>query len=293
MIIKKDVKKALTKNIYSVDMIRLKVRVPSADVETFMARYSDNIEVSYYESLSFKKYRYNWNFKINSLFGGGVIGFWIGFYHGSEKNSTSHNLVIEFNPNKCEEISYLWNLLKHFYSNPKTVHCVSGDIACDMPVNVLDVLYIPHGRRNTKTFNNGGDDITYYFGSRSDDGYIKIYNKSRELGLTDVDLTRYEVTRKFDFTLDQGSEIHMDWGCLVDINVIDNYQYDLNIDGTVKALIYAVMNGYPLSNIPRKNKEKIKKILSESAGNTLESNEFDICLRNYFKSLINNISIYG
>lgn len=274
-------------------MIRLKVHVPSADVEMFMARYSENIEVSYYESLSFKKYRYNWNFKVNSVYGTGIVGFWIGFYHGSEKIGQAHNLVIEFNPNKCEEIPYLWVLLKRFYSNSKLVECVSGDIACDMPVNILDVLYMPHGRRNKKTFDNGGDDLTYYFGSRSEDGYIKIYNKSRELGVEDIDLTRYEVTRKFGFTLDQGISVHMNWDCLVDINILDNYQYNLNIGDTEKALIYAVMYGYPMSNITRKYKDKIKKILSESAGNTLESNKFDECIRNYFIKLTNDISIYG
>lgn len=291
--IKKDVKKALNKNVYSVDMIRLKVRVLSSDVEDFMARYSENIEVAYYEDLRFRKYRYNWNFKVNSIFNNDIVGFWLGFNHGSEKVGQAHNLVIEFNPNKCEEIPYLWIVLKRFYSDSKRVVCVSCDIACDMPVNILDVLYIPHGRRNTKAFNNGGDDMTYYFGSRGDDGHIKIYNKARELGLLDVDLTRYEVTRSIKLPLDQCMYTELDWTCLVDINIIDNYQYDLSVDGTCKALIYAIMNGYSLSSIPRKYKEKIKKILSESAGNTIESISFNKCLNVYISSLIDNISIYG
>jgi len=293
MIIKKDTKKVLTENIYSVDMIRLKVRVLSSDVEYFMARYSENIEVNYYEDRRFKKYKNNWRFSWNSIFGGGVIGFWVGFNHGSEKIGQAHNLVIEFNPNKCDEIPYLWHILKHFYSDSKKVYCVSGDIACDMPVNILDVLYIPNGRRKTKTFDNGGDDKTYYFGVREDDGYIKIYNKSKELGLKDVDLTRYEVTRKFDFTLEQGKNTHMDWNCLIDINIIANYQYDLSIGLTEKALIYAVMNGYAIKDLTRDYRTKIKKILSTSAGNTIESNRFDECLRNYFIRLTNDISIYG
>lgn len=268
-------------------MVRLKTSVLNMDLESFMKKYQDNPYVTSWEDRRFNMYRYNWKFEYMTITG--AESFWIGYSHGSEKVGLKHNLVVEFNPNKCDDIPYLWHVLKTFYKDFSRVYCVSADIACDMPVNILDVLYIPDGRRKYKYLNNGSDDMTYYFGNRGEDGSIKIYNKARQMKIKDFDLTRYEITRRLDYTLERSEFVSLDWTCLVDIALIDNYQYGLEVTQTERAVLYAVMNGFPMKDLSRIYKDKIKKILSNSAGNTLESTEFDMCLRNYFSQLKINI----
>jgi hypothetical protein len=269
-------------------MVRLKVRVPSADVERYFARYMNDPNISNWEDRRFNKYRYNWSFEFMSIFG--QVSFWVGFSHNSEKVGLKHNLVLEYNPNKCDEVPYLKSILKAFYRDFESVEVVSVDVACDMPVNILDVLYIPDGRRKYRYFNNGSDDVTYYFGNRSEDGAVKIYNKARELGIDSTNLTRYEITRRMNIPLLHADIITLKWDCLVDVRIIENYQGDLTIGQTERALLYAVMNGFPMSGLSRVFKDKIKKILSESAVNTLDSTLFGNCINLFFTQLKNTIN---
>jgi len=279
-------KKHLDKNIYSVDMLRLKVHCSDESVQAFFSRFNCDPICEYWESRRLKEYKHNWNFKFMTF--DGECSFWVGYYHNSEKSGVKHNLVLEYNPNKVD-VLLLWDILRTFYSDFKWVQVVSLDVACDMPVNILDVVHSSNGKRKYRCEKNGGDDITHYYGVRGTDGYTKIYNKSRELGLKDIELTRYEVSRRLDVPLEYADNITLEWDCLLDVTCIDSYQHSLELNGTERALLYAVMNGYPLNELPRVNKSKIKKILSESAGNTLDSTMFGKCINDFFKQLKNNI----
>lgn len=281
-------KKYLDKNVYSIDMLRLKVHCPDDDVQAFFSRFNCDSNCEYWESRRLKEYKYNWNFKMNTF--DGECSFWVGYYHNSEKSGMKHNLVLEYNPNKVDD-KLLWSILKAFYGDFKAVQVVSLDVACDMPVNILDIVHSVNGKRKYRCEKNGGDDITHYYGVRGSDGYTKIYNKARELGLKDIELTRYEVSRRLDIPLEYADNISLDWSCLLEVNVIDSYQYSLELNGTERALLFAVMNGFPIGDLPRKNKEKIKKILSESAGNTLDSTMFGKCINHFFNQLKSNICL--
>ena len=107
-------------------------------------------------------------------------------------------------------------------------------------------------------FSKGGEDRTYYIGRTNN--RIKIYNKKIESGL-DYDLTRLEITSKLDY----------------EINMIDFYNYSVKLpelflnnylysfkdyeDKTLLAILYAVQNGFNVSDLSRRYKDKVKSLL--------------------------------
>lgn len=284
---KKLTSKVLNNNVYSIDMVRLRIRIESSDVKSFFDKYSCNSDVSYYETTQFTKYKHNWLFttmdyeSFNKSSKG--VSFWVGYQFGSEQKSNKHWLVIEYNPNKNDITrGYLNDILLRFFNCSALVEIVSVDIACDMPINIKTVYCDKGGKQLKKVFDYGGDNRTIYLGQGN--GRIKIYNKAREMGLEGVELTRYEISiSNFEHLPVSMSDVDIS-ACinLVPIYCIDSYQFDMALNGTDKALVYAVLNGYPLEDLPRDKRGKIKKILSDSAGNTLESEGFANAFKKYF-----------
>lgn len=287
-------------NVYSVDMVRVRVRVSSDDVSRYFSTFTMNSDVEYYETCQIKKYRHNWTFKemLPGFKHPIPCSFWLGYQHNMEIKSTRHWLVIEFNPNKCDmNYGYLNKLLRAFYRSVNEVQIVSVDLACDMPININNVFCDKGGKRVKKIFDYGGiDNKTIYLGEGA--GRIKIYNKARELGLVGENRTRYEITNQFDnsggvpFTVKQyeSFEVCTIEPLLVPIYVLESYQFDMSISQTDRALVYAVLNGFPIEELSRDKRTKIKKILSESAENTLDSNGFVNAFRQYFARFIQVIS---
>lgn len=289
-----DIKKLPIKgknNVYSVDMVRLRVRVSSLEVEKYFSCFSQSSDIDYYETCQIKKYRHNWTFKTMDFIMKKANSFWMGYQHNMEQKALKHWLVIEFNPNKVDMLhGYLNKLLKRFYSSYKEVQIVSVDLACDLPININNVFCGKGNKHIKKLFDYGGDNKTIYIGEGP--GRIKIYNKARELGLEGENRTRYEITMVFDnsgcvpmtIATWEAFEICTIESLLVPIYVLESYQFDMTLDGTDRGLIYSVLNGFPIEELPRRKKEKIKKILSQSAGNTLDSNGFVQSFRQYFKN---------
>lgn len=280
--------KSLKNNVYSVDMVRLKRRTYDDEVQEFFNKYSCDSNVKYWETSKFKSYRYNWLFQAVDPFGN-QQSFWCGYCHNAERKSNKHGLIIEYNPNKCEFMPYLWQILCRFFHEQWFVEVVSVDLACDMPVNILNLSYSIDGRGGVvrKLFDYGSDNKTYYIGEG--DGRKKIYNKGRELGLKDVDLTRFEISLDANQMLYQTDDFEFPKDKLIEIYNLENYQYRLDINGTDRALIYAIMNGFPINELPRTKRQKIEQILSESAGNTLDSIQFQNAYILYFKQLKDTI----
>lgn len=280
-------KKGVTENVYSVDMVRLKVRVFSEDIQTFFNAFTVDSNVDYWESTKFTEYRHNWRFKYMDVFNK-ERSFYVGYSFNSEQKSLKHWLVIEYNPNKNDiTYGYLNKILMRFFKSPVDVKVVSVDLACDMPVNITNVFCDKGGKKVRKLFDYGGDNKTIYVGQGN--GRIKIYNKRKEILEKEGreighDLTRYEISLSCfeDFPIGHYMDDISPCIKLIPIYCISSYQFDMSLNGTDKAIIYAVLNGYPIEELTRDKRTKIKKILSESAGNTIESSGFAQAFTKYF-----------
>ena len=243
---------------YSVDMLRLK---------TYMS-FSTFSELEFRLKLFWKNYikqEYT-SPKINNFFYNYVIeveegqSFWFGFLHNTEKRDEKnefYNFTIEFNPNKLKDN----NILLYILGLSGKWFLKSLDLAMDLKVNILDLNVDFSGRKQMKIFSKGYDDKTIYIGK--DDSRIKIYNKKIESKLSILgDLTRVEVSRTFDdFPI---TDIKFfKFGDKFPNIYLNEYIYSLSDyeDKTLFALLYAVQNGFPIKDLSRVYKKKIKNLL--------------------------------
>lgn len=246
--------------IYSVDMIRLKTYISYSlfsEVEfRFNTCWEEYVEKKWTSGRAFSFF-YNYNIKIED-----GISFYFGFLHNSEKRSDSdslkYNFTIEFNPNKVQDnkiLLYLLDLSGEWYIK-------SLDMACDLKINILDIIYDKGLKRSVMTISNGFDDKTYRIGKGN--GHVKIYNKKRESNLDiDYDLTRVEISMEYDdfdvknmilykFDKKVFPELYLQKYC---------YSFSEYKDKTMLAIMYAVQNGFPINELSRAYKTKLKNML--------------------------------
>ena len=278
---------------YSIDMVRLKTRVHNSIFSDFVAKNFDfNPAVKYYTNFKYSGYRHNWwieegpltfNYLDNngnsrrSYIGQGC-SYWLGFHHNSEKSIDKHNLVIEFNPNKCLLHGLLDLILSTFF-NALSVEVVSVDVAIDIPVNINRLIIDKYRKHTYKLIDYGGDNKTHYLGEG--DGRIKIYNKAREMGI-EGDLTRYEISKEIRLpiasVIDEGYAFK---GNLVPVSCLEGKSIELE-DKTLSALFWAVIEGYPINDLSRVYKEKIRKLIKEYTELELDKKKISHTIRTWF-----------
>lgn len=252
---------------YSIDMLRLKTYISFeiwSKIEFFIQMYFKDKIKKFWISDRPMCFHYNYDIEIEE-----GKSFYFGFHHNSEKlknsdhkstnNDDLYNFTIEFNPNKLKKdrlLMYLLSISGEWYIK-------SYDMAFDLHISILDLLWDISGRSQEKIFNNGYDNKTVYIGSGS--GRVKIYNKKKESNINILgDLTRVEISKELeDYDIRRLSVLHYDG----DFPVIytNNYIYSLSDyerkNSTLMAILYAIQNGYPMRNITRKYKIKIKELL--------------------------------
>ena len=115
-------------------------------------------------------------------------------------------------------------------------------------------------KRKMLIFNNGGDNLTYEVGTG--DLRVKVYNKKKESKLDMFgDLTRIEISRTCDdYPIseiarykfgDNFPEIYLNQY----VASLSEYQ-----DKTLMAVLFAVQGGYPINELTRSYKLKLKKM---------------------------------
>jgi hypothetical protein len=283
----------------SVDMIRLRVRVSVDEMQEYIERFENDPDVEYWNDRRYKKYHHNFTFhemletpKKNSK--GRIINseasFYLGYQNNAEKKSNKYFLVLEYNPNKCAKMLQLFNILLRWFGSP-LVEVVSADIATDIHCNIMDLFYSVKTKGGVvhKTFDYGGDNKTYYIGEG--DYRKKIYNKRREANL-DYELTRFEISVPVKIYLKCMEEFKIPLDKIPILYSFKNYQTDMFINGTDRAIIFAIMHGFPIKEIERTKREKIEKILSQTARIPLDSIVMEHTLKNYLRQLYNSIHIY-
>lgn len=244
--------------IYSVDKMRLKTTISfstfSEVVFRFKTVYKDYIK-NEYTTPRISKYFYNYDIEIEE-----GRSFWFGFLHNTEKrneNNEYYSFSIEFNPNKLKDNKILMYILG--LSGEWVLK--SLDLAMDLKINILDLNVDFSGKRKSSIFLNGYDNKTIYLGKG--DGKIKIYNKKIESNLDMLgDLTRVEVTSRFDdFPINNIK--FFKYNSKFPTIYLNQYIYSLSDyeDRTLLAVLYAVQSGFPLKDLSRVYKKKVKNLL--------------------------------
>lgn len=251
---------------YTIDMLRIRANITRDKYSyiDFMLKtcYHDIIK-NYYESNSIADFRYNFNVEIKE-----GSSYWFGYFHNSElynhkgaynNEKTEYNFTLEFNPNKVKVDGFLAFLLQFIGFFNWTVKSI--DIAMDIPVNILDLCGFDKKRyKDLRIFNAGLDNRTIYLGRTNN--RIKIYNKARESGL-DYTLTRIEISNKLDVPVRDFTKFYHLKLNLPDIYTNDYlYSFSDYNDRTLLAILYAVQNGFPLNDLTRRYKDKVKSLLN-------------------------------
>ena len=182
---------------YSVDMIRLESKVNVADFTEFMNSNKQLMcdDMQYFQSFRHSDYRHLW--RIEQLGSMGRFDYALMLQHNMEKPSQFHNLVIEYNPNKCVYEGFLLLLLTKFFGSRSYVK--QTDMALDVDVDMDAILFLnTHFEKFQMIKKKGGRG--WYFGERGV-GQVKVYDKAAELGMTVGVLTRIEKTIKIDRVL--------------------------------------------------------------------------------------------
>lgn len=246
--------------VYSVDMIRLKTYITYGEfsnLEFLINSVYENKVKKMWLSDRVMCFKYNYTIELEE-----GRSFYFGFHCNNEKlqffkNDVKYNLTIEFNPNKIKDAP----LLLHILGMSGDWYLRSLDLAVDLKINILDLILSKTGKRTLKSLSNGFDDKTYYIGTG--DRRIKIYNKKKESNLKDVnELTRVEVSVQFeDFRLIDIKSFKLPDELFPDV-YINDYLYTFSDckDKTMLALLYAVQSGFPIDDLSRRYKERVKEL---------------------------------
>lgn len=246
--------------VYSVDMIRLKTYITYGEfsnLEFLINSVYKNKVKKMWLSDRVMCFKYNYTIELEE-----GRSFYFGFHCNNEKlqffkNDVKYNLTLEFNPNKIKDVP----LLLHILGMSGDWYLRSLDLAVDLKINILDLILSKTGKRTLKSLSNGFDDKTYYIGTG--DRRVKIYNKKKESNLKDVnELTRVEVSVQFDdFRLIDIKSFKLPEELFPEVYINDYlYTFSDYKDKTMLALLYAVQSGFPIDDLSRRYKERVKEL---------------------------------
>lgn len=247
--------------VYSVDMLRFKTHISVWEFSQIEFRF-DTVWKEYvdmkYTSYDLTQFRHNYKIKI-----GEGISFWFGFLHNSEKLDQArdvYNFTIEFNPNKLKDNEVLIYII-HSFSD---WYVKSYDLACDIPINILDLCGFDKGRKkDIRIVSEGFDNRTVYMGKKKSASSIKIYNKKKESHL-DIqgELTRVEFHVQLDdYPMKRILQYYSDF--VIPDFYTNDYMYTFKDyeDKTLLAILYAVQNGFEINMLTKTYKTKVKNLL--------------------------------
>lgn len=271
---------------YSVDMLRVKTFMTYSEFSDlefrFQTCWKEYVD-KHYISNKPQDFKYNYKIKIEE-----GIGFWFGFFHNSEEFTSNeyrtYNFTIEFNPNKCKNFKILMYLLSNFGK----YYLRSVDLACDIPISIVDLMGLDKGRkRKTTVISHGFDNKTIYIGEG--DCRVKIYNKKKEANLDIMGhLTRIEISKQFeDFNIEDVLRLQWldEWFPSIYTNPY-YFSFEDYDDKTLFVHLYAFQCGLDMNYFTRTYKNKVKKCLE--GGNKIKFDSktaravIDLTLCDYF-----------
>lgn len=181
----------------SVDMVRIKLRMmPGGAVTLTTSKDRDDggfLSVEYREKPNVwtAKARpgswheiWSWPCGDSSV----TFGWGLALRYGKIDESTA---FVEFNPNKVAGDPLLWRLLDAISRYACKASLVRFDLAYDIPAAKNDCHVTKDGRVYKCVI---GKSMTEYLGVKNTPGYVKVYDKAAEAGLSEGPLTRIELT---------------------------------------------------------------------------------------------------
>lgn len=245
--------KILTNCLYSLDKLTVEFEMLTEVAQTLMDSYSlrSNVDSWVTGKLSVCRYNYRVNCSDDN-------SFWIGFQPNWKKGNKYITVGrVEFNPSKLgSDMEFL-----RFYSqilsrcNHLLIKPIKFDLAIDLPVS-REKVYLLKDKRTYEEYSNSFSDRTQYLGPRNSHGRVKLYNKSLESKLN-IPLTRLELT--IDYAMSSLSDVQ----CIIpNLYILDSFQFDIDVTGTDKVILIAVLQDISLLNeLSRRKQQKIKAYL--------------------------------
>ncbi|MGH0854914.1 hypothetical protein, partial [Bacillus cytotoxicus] len=234
----------------------------------------------------------------NLHIGHGEGKVFIGWKHNSAKEKDSYDMKVEFNPSKFENdeiqkdghekvFKVVFDTLNDVLKANKRL--ITGlDIAFDIERSMSDIVsYSKTGRQQDR--HKG----TIYYGNRNKDGYLKIYDKKKELLVKFNRLVESEFLTRIEYSWRDSDGVVVDGMRKSPPFSIDElYSFSIldlkNVKGTLKACLICYSNGtMDLREFPRRTKESIKKALEE-----MDHLAVDTILQDYWLSILENIKKY-
>lgn len=263
--------------ILSCDMVRIVFRFDNYVCKQFNDYINDlslkdkKYDFKMYQSYALFSYRYMLNFKyLDSSF---VVGL---SFNGCKK-SDCKSCFIEFNPNKCLSNCYVTPIIDFIKNFGRSIEIVRYDFAIDIKCKRSLCCLIKDLRNYNKVYKVEQtsidiDSITEYLGHRNKNGFVKLYNKTKESNL-DYDLTRLEITLDC-FCYDNFNKYLPVVNFVKNVNLFDC----VNLNDTDKVLLSLLLqndnsNMY-LKMLGRGKQDKFKKVLFD-LNSTVSVTEYD------------------
>lgn len=179
--------------IYSLDNVRLELDFGTkcqrvSDEMSRLATYNPSIKIQYYHSYSQFAYVHQWTISSGDI-EKGVASWTLLMCYGNARDQTG---ILDFNPNKCESNVDFQKFMVLIRNSTCITQVKTYDLAIDIPLSREQVFMERDGHKKYQYFLSG-DGVTEYMGTRSHNGFVKLYDKTRESKLK-FPLTRLEIT---------------------------------------------------------------------------------------------------
>jgi len=278
--------------IYSLDKVRLKGKMPNNQYRELLQNKLDlGLDVMYYEKRKIASMRHNFRITIDEN-----KSFYFGICQNNFDNVNNSIMAIEFNPNKInlgepQLLSWLQyfdlsNGLGNSIHDDDFIHHTKlqlCDIACDIK-GIIPSDLIVDSHKQTQKHLYYGKNQTYYLGLK--EGREKIYDKGIERGLKDMKMTRYEITVYPKHAVHNINDIELDLDrhmskLFTNKPIVDK----LDLKPTDSAIIFAVLNGYPIKSLNQRKRAMVKEILGEDNQIHLDKKKMHECIFNFCDEL--------
>lgn len=175
--------------ILSCDNVRIKFEVAETRRDSFELLFATSSRPDIFSfPQNLQDFKYKYLYQIDYGAGKMTVGY---IFNGSER-SNMFTGYLDFNPNKIGSYDQFWTDYRHIKSCCDEWSILRVDIALDLPSKREFVYLVKDNRVYTlKAYSHSNK--TEYLGLRSNVGFVKLYNKTKESNL-DYDLTRLEIT---------------------------------------------------------------------------------------------------